>query len=77
MFVHRSSTLQLVDDLLPSSHPKNANLDAVRRDDAERPGEGQRHDQAEQDLRDPIHRFSDACDPQTQPGDGLAFASLD
>ena len=35
-------------------------LDAVRRYDAERQGEGQRHDQAEQDLRDPVHRFEDS-----------------
>ena len=36
------------------------NLDAVRRYDAERQGEGQRHDQAEQDFRDPVHRFEDS-----------------
>jgi hypothetical protein len=35
-------------------------LDAVCRYDAERQGEGQRHDQAEQDLRDPVHRFEDS-----------------
>jgi hypothetical protein len=36
------------------------NLDAVRRDDAERTGEGQGHYQAEQDLRYPVHRIEDS-----------------
>jgi hypothetical protein len=36
------------------------NLDCVCGHDAERQSEGKRHYQAEQDLRDPVHRFQDS-----------------
>src|SRR5262249_3533576 len=39
------------------------NLDGVCAYDAERQGEGQRHNQAKQDLRDPVHRFEDSIRP--------------